>query len=73
MKVSDLVAFENRMREERGWKRKDFCTHLGISQGKLRRMVEDRPEAEELNDRTLALACAAVAGNLPALGDAPAE
>lgn len=68
MRVKDLLEFENRMRLERGWKRKDFCDALGISQPKLRRHIEDSRDTE-IKDKTLALACAAVAADLKPYGD----
>ena len=68
MLVSDLIAFEARMKADRGWKRKTFCEALGISQAKLRRHVEGTDPASEVKDRTLALACAAVAAELEPLG-----
>lgn len=62
--VKDLAAFESKMRQERGWKRGRFCEELGISQGKLRRMLDGRKPEDKLEDRTLALAISAVALNL---------
>ena len=68
MRVKDLLEFENRMRLAHGWKRKEFCDALGISQPKLRRHVEEPMDAE-IKDKTLALACAAVAAGLKPYGD----
>lgn len=54
MTGAELLAFEARMKAERGWKRGQFCHQLGVSQAKWRRHVEATDE--ECGDRTLELA-----------------
>lgn len=68
MRVKDLIDFETKMRESRGWKRERFCEELGISQPKLRRHVME-PREDEIKDRTLALACAAINADLKPYGE----
>lgn len=57
-----LRRFEDEMRADRGWKRGQLCVELGISQPTWRKLLEtDGP----VDNRTLALAIAAVRAGLP--------
>lgn len=64
MIVADLIEFESAMKEKRGMNRGQLCRELGISQAKWRRHLEGRLGIEPVQDRTLALAMAAVDANM---------
>lgn len=62
MKPSELEAFQKRQ----GWHRARLGKELGISQDRLRRFLTGKSPIP----RHIALACAALAYGLPAMGEA---
>lgn len=68
-KVSDLAAFEVKMKAERAWNRARFCVEIGLDQSTLRRTLAKEAGSEV--GPTIGLAMAAIDAGLSEWGSPP--